>query len=111
MRLRFTHDVKPCLSSELLIWEFNAGATSLIKEESFPGAALWRLPSHLSSLNPMLNLFQRPEDTWDYTLKELLLYTALGAVSFSGRMPSRRSRSEALASRTYIPSPGKFANY
>ena len=30
----------------------------------------------------MLDLFQRPEDTWDYTLKKLLLYTALGAVFF-----------------------------
>ena len=69
----------------MLIWKFNAEATSLIKEESLLGAVLWRLPSHFSSLNPMLDLFQRPEDTWDYTLKKLLLYTALGAVFFFGQ--------------------------
>ena len=57
----------------------------MLKKNLLRETALWRLPSHLSSLNPMLDLFQRPEDTWDYTLKKLLLYTALGAVFFFGQ--------------------------
>ena len=44
------HDVKPCLSSELLIWKFNDEATSLIKEESFPGGC--PLASAFSSFFP-----------------------------------------------------------